>query len=149
MKTHHNYFFIQMLIYFLLTTLFKLVASSFYKNVADLYDQSSRRISWAVCAYWNSCICNFLYYSLVLTSFSDIANVFQIWSMLQPVAKIFETLYLGLAELTCLWSPPPLIKVASKGRRKLSILSHRPVTSEEERSVVHQFFIRVSQHCCN
>ena len=31
-----------------------------------------------------------------------------------------------------------LIKVAIKGRRKLSILSHRPVTSKEERLVFPQ-----------
>ena len=40
MKTHRNYIFIQILIYFLFTTLFKLVASSFWKKkVADLYEQ--------------------------------------------------------------------------------------------------------------
>ena len=39
----------------LLTMLFKLVASSFQK-VTDFYEQSSRRVSLAVGAYWNSCI---------------------------------------------------------------------------------------------
>ena len=38
MKTHHNYVFIQILRYFFLfTTLFKLVASSFWKKVADSF----------------------------------------------------------------------------------------------------------------
>ena len=35
--------------------LFKLVASSFCKKVADLYEQRSRRVSSAVGAYWNHC----------------------------------------------------------------------------------------------
>ena len=41
------------MIYFLCITLFNQVASSFCKKVADLYEQSSRRISSAVGAYWN------------------------------------------------------------------------------------------------
>ena len=39
------------MIYFLFKLLVKLVASSFCKKVADLYDQRSRRVS--VGAYWN------------------------------------------------------------------------------------------------
>ena len=41
------------MIYFLFITLFKLVASSFCKKVADLYEQRSRRVSSVVGAYWN------------------------------------------------------------------------------------------------
>ena len=85
---------------------------------------------------------------------------------LQPVAKALETLpYFGLNDLSmilCLW--PPLhsyIKVASNtrpcsklggttlngGRREVSVISHRPVTSSV---LKHErlFFVRVSQHFC-
>ena len=41
------------MIYFWFITLLKLVASFFWKKVADFYEQSSRRISSAVDAYWN------------------------------------------------------------------------------------------------
>ena len=54
MKTHHNYLSIQNLWYiFLFTTLFKLVAFSFQKKVANLYEQGSRPILSAIGAYWN------------------------------------------------------------------------------------------------
>ena len=43
------------MIHFWFITLFKLVASSFQQKVADLYEQSSRRISWAIGGYWNPC----------------------------------------------------------------------------------------------
>ena len=36
--------------------LFKQVVSSFCNKVADLYEQSSRRVSSAVVAYWNPCV---------------------------------------------------------------------------------------------
>ena len=41
------------MIYFLFTMLFKVVASSFWKKAADFYEQSSRRVSSAIGAYWN------------------------------------------------------------------------------------------------
>ena len=41
------------MMYFLFITLFKLVASSFCKKVADLYEQSSQRVTLAIGAYWN------------------------------------------------------------------------------------------------
>ena len=41
------------MIYFLFITLFRLVAASFCKKVADLYEQTSWRVSSAVSAYWN------------------------------------------------------------------------------------------------
>ena len=49
-KARHNYVSFR----FLVTTLFKLV-TSFWKKVGDFYEQSSRRVSWAVGAYWNRC----------------------------------------------------------------------------------------------
>ena len=74
--------------------------------------------------------------TLVLTSFSHIANVFQIWSMLQPVAKIFETLYVGLAELTCLWFPSSPYQSCKQGEEETEYsISQASVTSNEERSV--------------
>ena len=52
MKTCHHNVFIQIFLHiFFFTTLFKLVASSFYKKVADFYEQSNRRVSSAVGAY--------------------------------------------------------------------------------------------------
>lgn len=41
------------MMYFLFLTLFNQVASSFRKKVANLYEQSNRRVSPAVRAYWN------------------------------------------------------------------------------------------------
>ena len=43
------------MIYFLFTKLFKLVASSSYKKVADLYEQSSQCLLSAISAFWNPC----------------------------------------------------------------------------------------------
>ena len=55
---HYNNLLIHsdFMIYFLFTTLFKVVASSFSKKVANLYKQSSRCISSAIGAFWNPCI---------------------------------------------------------------------------------------------
>ena len=58
------------MIYFLFKLLLKLVASSFCKKVADLYDQRSRRVS--VGAYWNPCqLMLMMQTSLLLVFFSN------------------------------------------------------------------------------
>ena len=57
---------------------------------------------------------------------------------LQPVAKVLETLYRILAWTACPWScacdvPLPLMEeqLWMGGRREVSIISHRPVTSSD------------------
>ena len=52
MKTHHNTFSTRFYDnYFLFTMSFKLVASSFWKKVANLYEQSSQHVLSPVGAY--------------------------------------------------------------------------------------------------
>ena len=54
MKAHHNEgFYSDLMIYFWLITLLKLVASFLRQKVAYFYEQSSRHVSSAVGAYWN------------------------------------------------------------------------------------------------
>jgi len=57
MKSHHNYFFIQILWYFFVYSVIQTRCFFFLeKKVADLYEQSSRRVSLPVGAYWNPCL---------------------------------------------------------------------------------------------
>ena len=53
MKTHHNYIFIQILWYFFVYNVIQTSCFFCQKKVADLYEQSSWRVSSAVTAYWN------------------------------------------------------------------------------------------------
>ena len=85
------------------------------------------------------------------------------WVNQATVAKVLETLYFGLNcifSILCFWSP---LNVLSKllaiqdhaqnlegqlwmvGRREVSIISHRPLTSSD----LKRFFVGVSQHFCN
>ena len=50
-----------LMIYFLFTTFLKLIASFSGKKVADYSEQSSRRVSSFVGAYWNPCSVHVVY----------------------------------------------------------------------------------------
>lgn len=55
MKAHHNYVFIEILLYIFFV--YNVIPNSFFffswKKVDDFYEQSSQRISSAFGAYWN------------------------------------------------------------------------------------------------